>query len=130
MVAATFIGGPLAGFYLLGVNFKNLKKSQLARKSIIQGIFISLALFTSFMVLPQKIIDIIPQSIFPVLYAMFLGMYADIQQGSEIRNHIKNGGKKYSGWKAAGIGIVCLALTLLYIFVLSYILSYIFPEKS
>lgn len=130
MVAATFIGGPLAGFYLLSVNFKNLKKPQLARKAIIQGMFISLVLFTSFMILPKKILDIIPKTIFPILYSMFLGMYADIQQGSEIKSHIKNGGKKYSGWKAAGIGIVCLVLILLYIFVLGYILSFIFPEKG
>ncbi len=130
MVAATFIGGPLAGFYLLSVNFKNLKKPQLAKKALIQGVFISCALFTSFMLLPQKILDIIPKSIFPMLYSMFTGLYADIQQGSEIKNHVKNGGKRYSGWRAAGVGITCLVLTFLYIFALGYILSYIFPGSE
>lgn len=129
IAAATFIGGPLAGFYLLSVNFDNLQKSQLAQKAFNQGIVISLVLFTSLMVLPQGITSIIPKNSFPIIYTILLGHYADMLQGNEIKNHIKNGGKKYSGWKAAGIGIVCLIFALSYVFMLSCALNYIFPEK-
>lgn len=127
MVAATFIGGPLAGFYLLNVNFKNLKKPQLAKKAFLKGIFISLVFFTAVLILPPKITNIIPITILPIIYCVLLGTYADIIQGSEIKSHIKSGGKKYSGWRAVSIGIVCLVLTLLYVVILALFFS--FAEK-
>lgn len=130
MVASAFIGGPFAGFYLLRSNYKNLGEPRLAKKSLIQGIFFSFLLFTSLLILPQKITAIIPKSIFPLLYSMFLGMYADAKQGNEIKNHIKNGGKKYPGWKAAAVGISSLLLSILYILFLISILSYVIPGNN
>lgn len=120
---ATFIGGPLAGFYLISVNFENLNKLDLAQKAFILGISISLLLFTALIILPEQITNIIPKSILPIINSMLLGQYADAQQGSDIKNHLKSGGKKYSGWRAAAIGIECMLLTLLYCFVIALLVK-------
>lgn len=126
--AASYIGGPLAGFYLMSVNFKNLGNREQARKMILLGIVISLILFTVIVFIPEKIIDKIPHTLIPILYCILIGMYADIVQGTEIKEHIKSGGKKYSGWKTAAIGILSLAIVLGYIFSLKYIIQ--LPETK
>ncbi len=127
MVAATFIGGPLAGFYLLSVNFRNLGRPQFAKTVLLKGILISVVFFSLIIFLPLEITDMIPKSFVPIFYSILMGIYADIRQGSDVRNHIKAGGKKHSGWKAAGVGIVCLFLTFLYILILGTILDQVAP---
>ncbi len=57
-------------------------------------------------------------NILPILYTVIIYSYTEKLQGKILDEHIKSGGKKYSGWKVLGVGILSILVTLIYIFVL------------
>ena len=123
---ASYIGGPIAGCYLMSTNFKNLQKPQPAKKTLAAGIFATLIIFGALPFIPEKIINKIPDLFIPLVYTSIIVGYAQQLQGKEIKTHLKNGKKRYSNWKVCAIGILCLLITLIYFFVIITI----FPENT
>jgi hypothetical protein len=120
---ATFIGGPLAGFILLAFNFNGLNQPIMVRKVVVRGVIFSLLLFTMLVIVPQKEISTVTRGLYPIFIAMAVWVYADAKQGKEIKAHCQNGGRKYSGWVAVGIGLASLMVCLLYVYVIGYFLT-------
>lgn len=125
IVAATFLGGPIAGCYMMSVNYKNLQKTTSAKKTLWFGIIASLISANLILFAPSEIKRIYSKISVPILYSVIMGIYADQYQGKSIKEHIVKGEKLYSGWKSAGIGLLFLLVHLIYFFLLSAIV----PEK-
>jgi tetratricopeptide (TPR) repeat protein len=115
--AAILLGGPLAGFYLVSRNFKNFQQHELSRKYLIIGVIVTILLFGSITLIPQGILKYVKPLI--LLYVPVLMVYFNKIQGRDLNAHFKNGGKKYSGWKALGVVLSALAISLAVFFVLS-----------
>ncbi len=112
---ATSLGSPLAGCYLLSANFRNLNKRELATKTLWIGI-VSI-LIVGFLVnfYSENILKTITHPLFSMTYASVLYYFAWYHEKC-ITQHIKNGGKRYSGWRTLGIIILSLAVTFAMLF--------------
>ncbi|CAI8413960.1 MAG: Uncharacterised protein [Polaribacter sejongensis] len=107
---ATFLGGPLAGGYLISENLKALDKPDEGRKSLIIGIISTIALFGGIFMIPETIIDKIPNQLFPLIYTGIIWGFVEWTQGDVLKAHKENGNSFFSGWKAAGIGFISLVI--------------------
>ena len=120
---ATFLGGPLAAGYLIGENFKALNKPDEGRKSLIIGIVATIVLFVGIYMIPENIIDKIPNQFIPLIYTGIIWGIVEWKQGDILKAHKENENSFFSGWKAAGIGFVSLIILAIGIFGYAYIES-------
>ncbi|WP_242206692.1 hypothetical protein [Aestuariivivens insulae] len=118
---ATFLGGPLAAGYLIGENFKALNKPDEGRKSLIFGIITTIILFGGMFMLPEKIIDQIPRQLIPLIYTGIIWGIVEWTQGEPLKAHKEYGNSFFSGWKAAGIGLISLLIVGIGIFGYTYL---------
>ena len=107
---ATFLGGPLAAGYLISENLKALEKPDEGRKSLIIGIISTIVLFGGIFMIPETIIDKIPNQLFPLIYTGIIWGIVEWTQGDILKAHKENGNSFFSGWKAAGIGFISLII--------------------
>lgn len=116
----TFLGGPLAAGYLVYANLKTLDEPQKALKALWMGIIGTLILFGSILFIPESISSKIPNQVIPFAYTLAIYYWCKQHLDLKIKRHLENGGLKASGWKAAGIGLVCLLISFVYILILIF----------
>jgi hypothetical protein len=116
ILIATFIGGPLAAGLLISKNFEIFGNKKAARKSIFYGIFFTIFIAIVLFFLPRNIIAKTPKEIIPFFSIVVVAGMVKAYQFEKIKDHLDNGGSKASYWKAAGIGILGLLITLSIIF--------------
>jgi len=109
---ATFIGGPLAAGYLIRENYLSLGKPDEGKKSLIIGIISTILIF----MLPESIIDKVPNQILPAIYTGIIYGIVEKIHGTILNQHKENGNEFYSGWKASGIGLISLIILSIGIF--------------
>ncbi len=107
---ATFLGGPLAAGYMIGENFKSLDKPNEGRNSLIIGIVTTILLFGGIFVVPENIIDKIPRQLIPLIYTGVIWGIVEWTQGDILKAHKENRNSFFSGWRAAGIGLISLLI--------------------
>jgi len=107
---ATFLGGPLAAGYLISENFKSLNRPDERRKSLIIGIITTIILFGGLFLLPEKLVDKIPRQLIPLIYTGIIWGIVEWTQGDILKSHKENGNSFFSGWRAAGIGLISLLI--------------------
>jgi len=107
---ATFLGGPMAGGYMIGENYKALNKPIEGRNSLIIGIVSTIVLFTGIFMIPESIIDKVPRQFIPLVYVGIIWGIVEWKQGEVLKLHQENGNSFYSGWKAALIGLISLGI--------------------
>ena len=117
---ATFIGGPLVAGYLISENFKALNKPDEGKKYLIIGIITTIVLFGGMFLLPEKTIDKIPKQLIPLIYTGLIWGFVEWTQGDALKLHKENGNSFFSGWRAAGMGLISLAILALGIFGYAY----------
>jgi hypothetical protein len=115
---AMAIGGPLAGAYLISKNFLTLGKKQAARWTLIIGGGLTVALFTTFALLPSRVADKIPQHFIPLAYGVLGYFIVKSLQQRDIEAHLQAGGKKGSWQVIVGSGFIALVLSLGYVYAL------------
>lgn len=120
---ATFLGGPLAAGYLISENFKALNKPNDGRKSLIIGIVTTIILFGGIFMLPEQIIDKIPRQLIPLIYTGIIWGIVEWKQGDILKAHKENNNTFFSGWRAAGIGLISLLIIGIGIFGYAYLES-------
>lgn len=120
---ATFLGGPLAAGYMISENFKALDKPDDGRKSLIIGIITTVILFGGMFMLPERIIDKIPRQLIPLIYTGIIWGIVEWIQGDVLKAHKENNNSFFSGWRAAGIGLISLIIIVIGIFGYAYIES-------
>lgn len=103
---ATFLGGPLGAGILIRRNFINLNKEKQGLNSLLIGIVSTFILFVGIFSIPDHIIDKIPNALIPLIYTGAIFLIVEYIQGKDLKEFKENDGTFYSGWKAAGIGLV------------------------
>ncbi len=77
---ATFFGGPLAAGFLISENYKVFGNDNAARNSIFIGIISTIILFAVIFIIPENVIDKIPQPLIPAIYTAIIAL--DYDQGN------------------------------------------------
>lgn len=106
ITVAAFLGGPLAAFWLLALNYRLFQQSRNALFSIIAGILGTIAVLAIAVVLPPWL----PNIVLPVAYTLGLRGLADILQGASLDEHVRNGGRVGSWWVVIGISVLGIAV--------------------
>ena len=118
---ATFIGGPLAAAYLIRENYLSLDKPNEGKKSLIIGIVSTILLFTGIFMIPESIMEKVPNMVLPAIYTGLIYLIVERIHGAILNQHKENENEFYSGWKAAGVGFVSLIILLIAIFGFTYL---------
>ncbi|CAM1345215.1 hypothetical protein [Tenacibaculum amylolyticum] len=118
---ATILGGPLAAGYLISQNFKALNKPNEGHKSLIIGIIATIVLFGGIFMIPEKIVTKIPNQLLPLIYTGITWTIVEWKQGDILKIHKENGNSFFSGWKAAGIGVISLLIIGVVVFGYAYL---------
>lgn len=121
---ATFFGGPLAAGYLIRKNFKALDKEREGLISIILGIIFTAAVFVPLFMLPEEIIDKIPNQLIPGIYTLIIYGIVEAVQGKDLKIHKEEQRQFESNWKATGIGFLSMLV------LGSVIVAYIFTSPD
>ena len=115
---ASAIGGPLAGAYLIARNFRTLGKEDSARLTLTVGVIVTLCLFTAITFLPENTLDKIPKHFIPLAYGIVGYIVVRSFQQKDIDAHLAAGGKKGSWHVIVGSGLVSLAISLGYFWII------------
>jgi methyl-accepting chemotaxis protein len=102
----TFFGGPIAAGILIRQNYLNIDKVKQGKNALFLGIASTILIFTGIFVLPENILDKIPNSLIPTIYTGIIYLIVEKIQGKVLKTHKENGGEFYSAWKAAKIGVL------------------------
>jgi hypothetical protein len=107
----TFLGGPLAAGYLIAENFKAFNEVDKAKKTWIYAILATIAVFGGVFLIPDNVE--IPNQIIPIIYTAITSYFVQYFQGQNISTHINSGGQLFGWWRTIGVGIICLAITII-----------------
>jgi len=103
---ATFLGGPLVAGYLIRENYRALQEERKAKQALVWGIIATIVVFGALLLLPEAIVDRIPNYIFPAIFAGIVSWIVEAKQGDVLRQHKANQNEFYSGWRSAGLALV------------------------
>ncbi len=107
---ATYIGGPIAAGWLVRENFRSLGKDDYGKHALAISILAAFLIFAGIFSIPEAIIDKNPNFLIPMVYTGIIYLIIEKLQGEAISNHQKNEGAFYSGWKAAGVGLINMVI--------------------
>jgi hypothetical protein len=105
---AAFLGGPLAGCWLMATNYSEFGNQGARRQTLIWGVLGTLVAIGLSLVLPARF----PNAVLPAVYAIALRQVANRLQGPKFEEHLAAGGEKHSSWRVVGITLVCLVVFL------------------
>ncbi len=117
---ATFIGSPIATGYLIRENYITLREPEKGNKAFIIGIFATIFIFAGIFLLPESIIDKLPNAVIPIIYTSFTYLIVSKTQGPILDQHKELGYEFYPAWRAAGISVIALVLVSACILGISY----------
>ncbi|MCZ6674187.1 MAG: hypothetical protein O7C75_14755 [Verrucomicrobia bacterium] len=109
---ATFLGGPLAGGVLIGLNFDKLGNKKARNYAYVLGTLSTVLIFWGILSLPSSIIDRVPNLLIPAIYTFIVVNLAKKFQLKAIESNLERGGNNGSGWVVAGVSLVAMALIL------------------
>lgn len=107
---ATFFGGPLAAGVLVRQNYLNEGKTDQAMHALFLGIVSTILLFAAIFLIPEDVMENMPSALIPGIYTAIILVLVEKVQGQTLKAHEENNGQFYSGWKAAGVGAVCMVI--------------------
>ncbi|HBO26476.1 MULTISPECIES: hypothetical protein [Culturomica] len=109
---ATFFGGPFAAALLIRKNCIVLGQERWGFNALILGIITTVLLFGCIFMIPEPVLDKIPNALIPAIYTAIICMIVEKVHGRELRAHKAKDGLFYSNWRAAGIGLVSCVVIL------------------
>jgi len=115
IVASAFVGGPLAPAYLMSQNFRMLRNDDAAKKSMLIGIIATVVVFGGLVVLPEEVVETIPNSVIPLITMAVAGYAVKSYQEKQIEEYLKKGGEAASTWKALLVAFGFFFLEMLFL---------------
>jgi len=118
---ATFLGTLLGGSIVYAINERRLGRPQAATHAIIVGVVGAVVMAGIGFALPSNFPS------FPLGIVALFGSRAIARrrQGGLVQAHFAAGGKRASGWVAAGIGLACLVVVLVPIFAIAFLTAFL-----
>ncbi|MDR2890313.1 MAG: hypothetical protein LBV18_01710 [Alistipes sp.] len=110
---ASMLGGPLAAGYMAAANFKAFDEPQRAKTAWIYAVAATVIVFGVIFLLPDAVMDKIPNYIIPAIYTGVAYLLVDRFQGKKIDAHRVAGGRVFSWGRVFAIGLIGAAVTLL-----------------
>ena len=108
---ATFLGTPIAGTLLLAANFRKLDNHDSSRNTIILG-FVGFAIYAYALIWLSPALDVVPNAAFTFLQLAVIHTYGKWKQAEALRRHEELAGAFHSKWRAAGISLLAVPLSL------------------
>lgn len=111
ILVGTFFGGPLVAGYFIAENFKAFGEYDKVKKTWIYTIIATVIIFGGIVLIPEN--AKIPNGIIPLIYTGIATYLLKHFQGQNIETHINSGGELFGLWRAIGIGLIGLVVTLI-----------------
>lgn len=118
---ATYFGGPIAAGFLIKKNYNAFEQKENGKKAFFISIIATLLIFTLIYLIPDQILDKIPNALIPIIYTGLIYLIVEKIQGQRIKEHKEMGGKFHSAWKATGIGAIFIIFIMFLIFGIAFI---------
>ena len=118
---AALLGTPLAGGWLMAINYRHLARWDIAGSVLGRSIGLSLLgvaiawVFGMALLLPAT----------GVASAVGYRLWANRQFSAVLQRHREAGGEYYPWWRAAGIGVLCLAMSFVVLFFFRMLLPHV-----
>jgi len=121
MWLVAFLGGPLSTGYIIAENFKTFNEPQ--KVKITWGITIAatILIFGSLLALPDTITDKIPNQLIPFIYTAIAIAIIRHYQKTKITDYFAEGGEKQNWGRVICVGLIGLAVTLLFFAIIAFI---------
>ena len=123
VVWAAFWGTPVAAGIIMAINYGRIGRKSAARNVAVLGVIATVILCAIIVLIPDDVLDSIPNAVFYVPQLVFVYMFAKSVQNDLIEKHIANGGSLASAWPSVGIGVICLPVVLGALFGVAYLLE-------
>ncbi len=127
---ATFMGTPVAAGFLIRRNFINLGNETYGKHTLFVSIAFTVIFFILMISIPEHIMDKIPNALFPAIYTLIVWFVVKRYQGEALDNHKKAGGRFYSAWKAAGVGLIASVVLVAMVFAYVYVSTADFDSEK
>ena len=111
MAIAIFLGGPFVVGYLMAHNFRQLDEPEKIGKTWIFSTLGLILLIGGAAAIPESVK--IPNIVYNLVFAMVALFFVQKYQGKQLKQHVEDGGAVYSNWRAAGIGLLCMVVTVI-----------------
>lgn len=115
IMLGTFLGGPVAGGYLIYSNYVMLGVPERGKQVLLYAVVIMYGLIGSMLFLPEQTVDKIPRFLIPWVCAAIAYFVAKKLQGELVLHHAEAGGQFYARWRAVWVTLVCVLATVLLI---------------
>lgn len=115
----TMFGGPLAAGYIIAHNFKVFGEPAKAKMTWVIAILSTVVIFAIALNLPASIK--IPNQLIPLVYSGIAYALIHFYQGKQIENYLQEGRQWFSGWRVAGVGLICLLILSAFMFSYLYL---------
>lgn len=97
ILLASILSGPMAGFYILGRNFRRLGFSKYANRCYVGGLVLTIILLLGLFLLPEQFVDRLPKSFLSIITMCFVLTVASSQK-EETKEKLRSGARRYSYW--------------------------------
>jgi hypothetical protein len=121
MYGAAYLGGPLAAGYIIAENFKAFGDIALYKRTWLITIVSTIVIFTGVFFIPDSFK--IPNFVIPLFYTAIASILMNKFQGEKITQHMKKGGKVYSGWRVFFVSLIGISIALAIVFPIAYYIS-------
>lgn len=103
---ATLLGGPVAAGALVKSNCTHLGRRKEGSNAFLIGIALTLLLFVTSALIPEKFRDKLPGGLYPLLWTLVAYYIVNRKYGKELNDHKNESGAFHSVWNAVGIGVL------------------------
>lgn len=114
---ATFLGSPIAGAYLMKENYNLLHRRLIGNLIFYGSIAITLGLVILLTLLPDAVVDAIPNYAFPIVSMALIYLLSKNQFGKILEAHKVAGGAFKSKWRAVLTSLISAAAILVVLLV-------------
>jgi hypothetical protein len=111
----SYIGGPVGATYTISHNLKILGQEKKAKQLLISGVIFTFIFLGAFILMPESIIDAIPNRLVPLTYSALASMYVKINQEPLLMKKLGKAYKKQGIGKSLGVAALSAIFTLLLI---------------
>ncbi len=112
---ATFLGSPLAGFWIIAANRRRVGQASRATKTLLAGVALTAGMLALGAVIPDAVLRPLP-----IVVALSVQRYATTD-AELLAAHEGRHGLRESGWKAAGVGLI--GMVAIVVPLLAYVLA-------
>jgi len=114
---STFLGGPLAGCYLIGRNYRVLGLPENAKIWYWGGIISTILLVIILIAIPSEYMKHVPNSMIPIIYTVSISSLYRNLQATQIKQKLKDGWGKYPWYKILGIAMLSFLILMAILFI-------------